>query len=249
VVVLPLDKAALPEKADEINAKLAAVRLPGADAPTVATISMETAQMQAECAEPTETCYLKIARLVDADRMLWAEVEKAKPKAAAKKKGGKPGIRIQVVLFDRDKLAVAGKADETFPGAVSDDELDKLITTATGVAPAAAAATTPPPAPVQPAPAPVPYAPQPAARPAAAPAAAPRQAQPAAQPAPQPAPTYYRQPAATPAAAPAAYPPSTAPAATAYPPAAAPSPAAYPPASAPPAAAPAPSAPAPARWQ
>jgi len=40
VVVLPLDKAALPDKAEEINTKLAAVRLPGAYAPTLATISM-----------------------------------------------------------------------------------------------------------------------------------------------------------------------------------------------------------------
>jgi hypothetical protein len=239
VVVLPLDKAALPERADDINTKLAAVRLPGADVPTLATISMETAQLQAECAEATETCYLKIARLVEADRLLWAEVEKAGTKVKQKKKG-KPGFKLQITLFDRDKLAVAGKADETYAGTVTDEELDKLIAAATGVAPGAPAATTPPPVPApppaaapQPAPAAQPaYAPQPAARPAAAPAPAAQptyQPQPAAQPtyqpqpAAQPAPAYNRQPTAAPAAAPApaAYPPATTPA-----PAAAPAPAA-----------------------
>jgi len=257
VVVLPLDKAALPEKAEEINAKLALVMLPGAEAPTLATISMETAQLQAECADPTETCYLKIARLVEADRLLWAQVENGSAKANKKKKG-KPSFKLQITLFDRDKLAVAGKADETFPGAITDEELDKLITTATGVAPGMHGPTTPPPAapppPARPAAAPAPgpmYTAQPAPRPAPAPAPAPTarpvyQPQPAAQPATQP--TYNRQPAAAPG--PAGYPPSAAPAPgyqpppaapAAYPPAAAPSgaaPAAYPPAAAPPASAP-----------
>jgi hypothetical protein len=231
-VVLPLDKSALPEKADDINGKLAAVRLPGAEAPVLATISMETAQLQAECAEATETCYLKIARLVEADRLLWAEVDKAGAKAKPKKKG-KPAFKLQITLFDRDKLAVVGKADETFAGTVTDEALNKLILTATGVAPGAqapAAAPTPPsppPPPATPPPAAAPpraaapapaaqpaYAPQPAAP--AAPAPAPRpvyQPQPAAQPAPaysrQPAPAAYPTPAAAPqpAAAPAAYPP------------------------------------------
>jgi hypothetical protein len=229
VVVLPLDKAALPDKADEINAKLAAVRLPGADAPVLATVSMETAQLQAECADPTETCYLKIARLVEADRLLWAQVENV---GKGKKKKGKPSFKLQVTLFDRDKLAVAGKADETFAGTVSEADLDKLITTATGVAPGAQVSTTPPPA------APPPAAPPPPARPAATanPAYAPQPARPATAPAPAAQPMYQPQPAQQPGyAAPAA--PAQAPPAYAPPAASAPAPGTYAP---PPAAAPAP---------
>ncbi len=259
VVVLPLDKAALPEKAEEINAKLALVMLPGAEAPTLTTISMETAQLQAECADATEACYLKIAGLVEADRLLWAQVENGGAKANKKKKG-KPSFKLQIMLFDRDKLAVAGKAEETFTGVVTDEDLDKLITAATGVTPGAHAA-----------PAPTPAAdPTAAQMPQAHPAAAPATATPAytAQPTGQaaaPAPTtagqpvyqqqpgaaqpnYYGQPSAAPA--PAAYPRSQAPAAgyqaapgyqtapAAYPPASSPAPAAYPPAATPPAAAP-----------
>lgn len=241
VVVLPLDKAALPEKAEEINAKLALVMLPGAEAPTLTTISMETAQLQAECAEATEACYLKIAGLVEADRLLWAQVENGGAKANKKKKG-KPSFKLQIMLFDRDKLAVTGK-DETFTGVVTDEDLDKLITAATGAAPGAHAAPAPTPAATS----------ATTAAPTAAPAAQPGyQQQPAAHPAAQP--TYYRQPGAAPA--PAGYQQSPAPAPgyqtapgyqaapgyqtapAAYPPASSPAPAAYPPAAAPPAAAP-----------
>jgi hypothetical protein len=263
VVVLPLDKAALPEKAEEINAKLAMVMLPGAEAPTLSTISMETAQLQAECADATETCYLKIAKLVEADRLLWAQVENGSAKGNKKKKG-KPSFKLQITLFDRDKLAVGGSAEETFPGAITDEELDKLIAKATGVAPGAHASTTPPPAAAPPAapppqahPAAVPaptYAPQ-LARPAPAPAPAPAgrpvyQPQPAAQPVyqPQPAaqPVYQPQPAGPTGyqPQPAAQPtynrqPAAAPAPAAYPPSAAPAPGYQPaPAAAPPAAAP-----------
>ncbi len=132
VVVLPVDKLALPGTAEELNAKLAQVKLAGAETPTLATISMETAQLQAECSETGEPCYTKIARLVDTDRLLWAEVEKTGGKGASKKKAKKSETKIQVVIFDRDKLAVVGRADETFPGVITGEQLDKLIATAVG---------------------------------------------------------------------------------------------------------------------
>ena len=188
VVVLPVDKLALPGTAEELNAKLAQVRLGGAEAPTLATISMETAQLQSECSAPIESCYAKIASLVDTDRLLWAEVENIVAKAAPKKKAKKGETRIRVVLFDRDKLAVVGRAGETFPAAITGEQLDKLIATAVGtnVAPAR----------------PV-YAPQPQSQPGyAAPPAQPSYAQPqpgyVAQPqqgyAAQPQPGYAAQP-------------------------------------------------------
>jgi hypothetical protein len=260
LVVLPLDKLALPGTADEINAKLAQVKLPGAEDAVLATVSMETAQLQSECADPTETCYLKIARLVEADRLLWAQVEKVSGKG--KKKAKKPSTKIQIVLFDREKLAVSGKSDETFAGAITGEDLDKLIVTATGVHPSPAAATdraAPPTAlpahaaavPATPPPAAYPAQPQPAAHPAYAPQPAPAARQPVAQPATAPA--GYRQPAATPAyaqPAAAAPQPTYAPPAASPPPAYAPPAASPPPAYAPPAASP-PSAPtpSPARWQ
>jgi hypothetical protein len=188
VVVLPVDKLALPGTAEELNAKLAQVRLGGAEAPTLATISMETAQLQSECSAPIESCYAKIASLVDTDRLLWAEVENIVAKAAPKKKAKKGETRIRVVLFDRDKLAVVGRAGETFPAAITGEQLDKLIATAVGTNAAPARPV---------------YAPQPQSQPGyAAPPAQPSYAQPqpgyVAQPqqgyAAQPQPGYAAQP-------------------------------------------------------
>jgi len=260
LVVLPLDKLALPGTAEQINAKLGQVKLPGAEDAVLATVSMETAQLQSECSEPTETCYLKIARLVEADRLLWAQVEKVSGKG--KKKTKKPSTRIQVVLFDREKLAVSGQSDESFAGSITSEDLDKLIATATGVRPGPAAAPSaasppaaaapppayapPPPAAYPPAAAPQPaarpaYAPQPAQQPARtwAPAPQPGYAQPAAA-APQPA---YAPPAASPP--PAYTPPAASPPPAYAPPAASPPPAYAPPAGSPPSA----PAPSPPRWQ
>ena len=266
LVVLPLDKLALPGTAEELNAKLAQVKLPGTENAVLATVSMETAQLQSECAEPSETCYLKIARLVEADRLLWAQVEKVAGKG--KKKAKKSSTKIQIIVFDRDKLAVSGHSDGTFAGVVTGEELDKLIATATGVPPSPATApgsAAPPAASPPPAAYPVTAQPQPAARPAYAPqpvqATAPAARAPAQQPL-APAQAGYRQPAAAPqptyaqptaAATPPAYappaaspPPAYAPPAASPPPAAAPPPPAYaPPAAAPPSA----PSPSPARWQ
>lgn len=272
LVVLPLDKLALPGTAEELNAKLAQVRLPGTGDAVLATVSMETAQLQSECAEATETCYLKIARLVDTDRLLWAQVEKVAGKG--KKKAKKSGTRIQIVLFDRDKLSVSGQADETFAGPITGEELDKLIAAATGVRPgqtpeAPPAAAPPPAAPPAAAPAPAArpaYAPQPGARqpgPPPTPAPAGYQPQPGYQaPSSAPPPASYQPPTSTPppgtyqppAASPS--PPAYAPPAAQPPPAAAPPPPAYaPPAASPPSYAPPPASPpsapspSPARWQ
>src|ERR1035437_5486574 len=143
LVVLPLDKLALPGTAEEINAKLAQVKMAGAADAVAATVSMETAQLQSECAEPTDGCYLRIARLVEADRLLWAQVEKVGGKGAKKKKA-KPSTRIQFILFDRDMLGVTGQAEESFPGAITGADLDKLIASTIGAQSTAPPAPTPP---------------------------------------------------------------------------------------------------------
>ena len=140
-MVLPLDKLALPGTAEEINAKLSRVKLPGADDAISASTSMETAQLQSECAEPTDACYSKIAKLVEADRILWAQVD-----AAGKgKKKKKNAAKIEIVLFDAEKPGVVGRADETFVGPIASVALDRLIDAAVGV-PGATGAVTPPPA-------------------------------------------------------------------------------------------------------
>jgi hypothetical protein len=279
LVIFPLDKLALPGTAEELNEKLGHLQIPGVDEIVVASLGMETAQMQAECADPTETCYLKIARLVEADRIMWPTAEKVTTKG--RRRSRKPTYKLQLTLFDRDKLAITGHSEETYTGPITAQALDKQIeavVSAVGTpAPMPAAVppagspppmTVPPPS-YQPAPQAAPAA-QPAYAPAARPAAQPAQAYPA-QPAQgrpvqaQPGPGYPAQPAPVQPApaqpAPAGYPAQPAPGYPAQPAPAQPAPG-YPaqpaqPAPAYPAPAAQPSAPAPAspspaqpaRWQ
>ena len=253
LIVLPLDKLALPDMADEINAKLAQVKLAGATDATLATVSMETAQLQSECTEPTDGCYLRVARLLEGDRLLWAQVEKVAGKG--KKRKAKAGTRLQVILFDRDKLGVTGQGEETIVGPVTGQAVDKVIATAVGNLTVAAAPEGPA-APTMPAPRPA--AAMPAAHPPLAPAPGPPASRSTATPAPAtPAPAPASPPPA--AAPPSAYPapapttPAPTPAPASYspaptypgpaaspPPAAAPPPVAYPPPSSPPTAYPPP---------
>jgi hypothetical protein len=192
LVVLPLDKLALPGTAEEINAKLSRVKLPGADDAITVTTSMETVQLQSECAEPPDACYLKIAKLLEADRMLWAQVETA----GKGKKKKKTSAKIEIVLFDAEKPGVVGRADETFVGPIASVALDRLIDAAVGVpgatSPAPPTTVTPPPDAPPPTAAPAPAAAQPGApahtRAATSYPTAQPPAPPAVHPAPVPAP-------------------------------------------------------------
>ena len=251
LIVLPLDKLALPDMADEINAKLTQVKLAGATDATLATVSMETAQLQSECTEPTDGCYLRVARLLEGDRLLWAQVEKVAGKG--KKRKAKASTRLQVILFDRDKLGVTGQGEETIVGPVTGQAVDKVIAAAVGNLTVAAAPEGPA-APTMPAPRPA----MPAAHPPLAPAPGPPVSRSTATPAPAtpvPAPASPPPAAAPPSAYPAPAPttPAPAPAPSSYspaptypgpaaspPPAAAPPPVAYPPPSSPPTAYPPP---------
>ena len=91
---------------------------------TTAPVSMDVALMQLDCAQPSTSCYAQIARHFEVGRLLWAEIEHAggRPK---KKKPAPTTIRI--LLFDADAGAIVGKAEETFPGDVSNEALDQLL--------------------------------------------------------------------------------------------------------------------------
>ena len=121
LVLLPAEKFLLPNAAKALNEKLAKALVPGVDERTVAAISMETAQGQAECAKADDACYGKVAKLLGGDRLLWAEMERA---GKGKKKGP---VKILVLLFDAEKGTLVGRAEEHLRSDVVDDSLDRLI--------------------------------------------------------------------------------------------------------------------------
>jgi hypothetical protein len=125
LAVLPVEKLLLPHVAEALNERLRKAAVSGVDETTAATISMEVAAMQLDCTQPTSDCYRQIARHFEADRLLWAEIERA-----AKGKKKKSPTIIRIVLFDVERGAVVGRAEQSFPGTVSSDALDQLLSRA-----------------------------------------------------------------------------------------------------------------------
>jgi hypothetical protein len=136
MAVLPVEKLLVPQVADELNARLGRASVKDVADITQVTVSMEVALMQLDCALPSNACYSQIAKRFEADRLLWAEIERAGGGKKGKKKKPSP-TTIRVVLFDAERSSVIGQAEETFPAAVSNDDLDRLIARATTPAPAA----------------------------------------------------------------------------------------------------------------
>ena len=199
LVLLPAERFLLPSAAAALNEKLVRADVPGVDERTVAAISMETAQGQAECAQADDECYAKVAKLLGGDRLLWAEMERV---SKGKKKGP---VKILVLLFDAEKGVLISRADEILKSDVVDDSLDRLV----GRALSGSGPTAPPPPPP---PAHAVASPPPPATPVPAPS-------PTAAPAPAPSPTLVPAPTPTPAPTPAPVPsPAPAPVPTVAPP-------------------------------
>jgi hypothetical protein len=125
LAVLPVEKLVLPKVAEALNERLTRASVEGVET-TTAPISMGMALLQVDCAEPSDQCYGRIAKKLEADRLLWGEIEQAR---ARKKKAAPTTIRI--VLYDVGKSAVIGRAEETFSGSVPSEALDEMISRAT----------------------------------------------------------------------------------------------------------------------
>jgi hypothetical protein len=125
LAVLPADKLLLPKVAEALNERLRGASVAGVSETTNAAISMEVAAMQLDCTQPTNQCYGQIAKHFEADRLLWAEIERAR----GKKKKAAPTI-VRIVLFDVERADVIGRAEQAFAGPVSNDALDELLSRA-----------------------------------------------------------------------------------------------------------------------
>lgn len=138
LAVLPVEKLVQPRVAEALNERMTKASIKGVDETSTAPISMEMALIQLECAQPSDQCYERIAKRLEVDRLLWGEIEQ--PRAKKKKASA---TTVRVVMFDVESAKVVGRAEETFPGNVSNEALDQLLLRATGESVA-------PPGPVQP---------------------------------------------------------------------------------------------------
>lgn len=120
MAVLPAEKLLLPRAAAVVNERLAHLQMADVDEITTATISMETAELQAECVDTGEACWSKVANMLGADRLLWVEMGRG-PK---KKKGP---LKASIVLFDSERSAVLSRADEMLSPTSDEAEVEKLL--------------------------------------------------------------------------------------------------------------------------
>ncbi len=141
LTVLPAEKFLLPKVATAINERLARLHMAGVDEVTTAPISMATAQLQAECTDTGEACWAKVAAMLETDRLLWAEMERA-PKA---KKGP---VKVSLILFDGERATVLARTEQMFTPSTDEAAVDKLLDPVVGPAQPAS-----PPPPAQAAPA------------------------------------------------------------------------------------------------
>jgi hypothetical protein len=86
---MPLDAFEGPVGA-AINDQMGKVRPPGTSASVKAAVSMEVAQLAIECIQPTPACYAAVGRSLNADRLLWAELEPS----------GDDKVVVTIVMFD-----------------------------------------------------------------------------------------------------------------------------------------------------
>jgi hypothetical protein len=104
---MPLDPLAAPGVAQVVNERMSKIKPAGTSAPVKAAVSMEVAQLAIECIQPTPACYTAVGRSLNADRLMWAEVE---PDDDDDK------LRLTVVLFD----VRAGTAPKRVGGTFAD---------------------------------------------------------------------------------------------------------------------------------
>jgi hypothetical protein len=128
LAVLPTEKLVLPKVAEALNERLSKANISGVSETTAAPISMEMALLQVECAQPSDECYGRIAKRLEADRLLWGEIEQ---RARAKKKKAPATTTVRIVMYDVDRATIVGRAEETFSGPVPDEALDEMLNRAT----------------------------------------------------------------------------------------------------------------------
>jgi hypothetical protein len=103
---MPLDPFDAPTVAKAVNENMSRARPAGTIGSTKAAVSMEVAQLAIECIQPTPACYTAVGRSLNADRLMWAELD---PSASDEK------IKITVVMFDV-RAGTASRRAGTYDG-------------------------------------------------------------------------------------------------------------------------------------
>jgi len=103
---MPLDPLDAPSVARAVNDTMSRTEIEGTTPAVKAAVSMEVAQLAIECIQPTPACYRAVGHSLGADRLLWAEIDRAAPEDK---------IRITIVVFDV-RAGTASREVATYDG-------------------------------------------------------------------------------------------------------------------------------------
>lgn len=101
LAVLAVESDKFPALAEAATASLAKAKVAGVDEVEVSKVSLEVVQLSIECVEPTVACYEAVAKSLDANRLLFAQVAPpaaAKTKRTVRKKSRE--VLVTITLFD-----------------------------------------------------------------------------------------------------------------------------------------------------
>jgi hypothetical protein len=122
LAVFPAESAEFPKTAKAMTTALSDAKVAGIEDTLVAKTSLGDAQLLIECNDPTPECYAAVGKSLEADRMLFAVIEKE-----PKKK-----VKITITLFDVIGHRNGGHAEKVFASeAEATAGLDGLIAEAT----------------------------------------------------------------------------------------------------------------------
>jgi hypothetical protein len=106
LVWFPVDaRASSKELVTATNDQLAHLSIKEVTQVAPAPVSLEMAQLTIECIDKTPGCFSKVGRSMNADRMVWADLER----------GGQGAVIVRVSLFDVTKGEIMKNANRTFP--------------------------------------------------------------------------------------------------------------------------------------
>ena len=95
LAVLPAESDKFPEAARAVTESLRNADVTGVDRKQVSQVSLEVVQLSIECVEASVECYDQVARSLEANRLLFAEVAPS----------GRRKVKITVTLFDAESRA------------------------------------------------------------------------------------------------------------------------------------------------
>ena len=104
---MPCDARAQPELAAAVNGRLEQAKVAGVKESFQASVSMQMAQLAIECIDKTPRCYTAVGRSIGADRLLWADFERA----------ARGELTVRVSLFDVERGAIVRAAVGRYPSA------------------------------------------------------------------------------------------------------------------------------------